>query len=199
MRRVALFGGSFDPPHHGHIHAAVSLQERHRIDIVYVIPSYRTVWKESFYSAQKRLKMTQIAFAAVPNCKVLDIEIARKSDSFTIDTVRALMQQDVVFASAQRFIFLGADVVPTLHLWKDYEELFSLASPLIAARSSDHLMLSPNMSHEVAQLLAEGWTDTGLLDISSTLIRERVLHKRYVDHLLPRAVLECMSEDESNS
>jgi nicotinate-nucleotide adenylyltransferase len=195
MSRIALFGGSFDPPHYGHIHATVFLQERHHIDAVYVVPSYRTVWKNAFYSPEKRLKMTRLAFAPVPHCTVLDIEIVRKADSYTIDTLRTLMEQDPSFASAQRYIFLGADVVPTLHMWKDYEELFSLVIPVIAARSSDRLGISPNMSSTIAQLVAEGWTDTGLLDISSTLIRERVSQNKYVDHLLPRVVLECMREE----
>jgi nicotinate-nucleotide adenylyltransferase len=69
--RIGIFGGSFDPPHHGHIHLVVSLMEAHDLDQVLIIPARANPLKETVASAEQRLQMARLAFDGIPRCTVL--------------------------------------------------------------------------------------------------------------------------------
>jgi nicotinate-nucleotide adenylyltransferase len=192
QQKIGIFGGSFDPPHYGHINLVLSLMEKHQLDEVYIIPSYSTPWKEMQHSPHKRLLMTQLAFAPLPKCRVLDIEMQRKGDSYTIDTVRFLMKTDKAFSQAQRYILLGSDLLESLHLWKDYEELFSLVTPIVGSRLSSTEVDKLTLNRDIKEKILSLWTDIGILDISSTNLKKRVAQHLYVNHLMPKDVMELM-------
>lgn len=179
-KRIAVFGGTFDPPHIGHIHAVISLCERHAIDEVWVIPAWQNPLKEEHHTSEDRYMMCRLAFEAVPRCLLLDIEIARPQPSFTIDTIDRLLAERADFRDADRFLFLGADAASQFFAWKEPDRLLTLVTPLIAARGT---FCPPTV-------LRKGWTDIGLFDISSTQIRDRLRKGLFVAHLLPHAVME---------
>lgn len=189
-KRIAVFGGSFDPPHNGHLHLVVSLIEKHHIDEVYVIPCGQSPLKKEVASAADRMEMTKRAFKDLPSCRVLSIEVDRHTVSYTIDTLEWLLRHQPEFRQAERFLFFGADVVPSFFLWKDLSRVFDIASPLIASRDRQE----KDIPEDIRQTLSQGWTQTGLLDISSTCIRERVRSGLYVAHLLPSSVFEYVRE-----
>ena len=185
-RRIGFFGGTFDPPHHGHIHLVVSLQERYQLDEVWIVPAFQNPLKPSHCSPFHRFRMAELAFTRIPGCVVLDVESFREGASYTIDTVRSLIETYPIFGNASRFLLLGADIINTLHECKEVDELFRLVQPLVAARGAC-VVEDP--------LIREGWADTGLLDISSTDVRERLARGQYVEHLVPPRVVRYIREN----
>ena len=186
--KIGVFGGSFDPPHNGHIHLVLSLMEAHHLDEVLIVPSHVNPLKEPVATSEQRLQMTRLAFDGIPGCTVLDHECRRSSPSYTIDTLHNLLESSSSFREKERFLLLGADVVPSLPYWKNIEGIFAIAHPLIAARGAfdpSHKILGNLDEH-----ISAGWTDTGLFDISSTNVRKRLHQKLYVDHLISPKVLE---------
>lgn len=196
MARIAVFGGSFDPPHHGHTHLVLSLQETHHIDEVLIIPAQVNPLKSPVASSEHRLAMCHLHFDAVPGCTVIEWEVHRPSPSYTIDTLRYLMEHHTGFAQAERFLFLGADVIPSLPLWKQASEVFSIARPLVAARGSVEPALLSMLSPQLVQAVCDGWNDTGRFDISSTMIRNRFQNGLYVNHLVHHAVFEYIRQEQ---
>ena len=187
--KIGIFGGSFDPPHHGHTHLILSLKEAHGLDEVLIIPAQNNPLKPAEASAKDRLHMAHLAFDSVPGCLVLDIEMTRGSPSYTIDTLRWLMENYAGCKIAKRFLLLGADVISSLTQWKDIDEVFSLAHPLIASRGAIDARLVSHLPSALCQAVKNGWTETGLFDISSTTIRDRVCKQLYIDHLVKENVV----------
>ena len=193
-KKVALFGGSFDPPHVGHLSFALALQEHVGFDQILWIPNAQNPLKGAPPSSfQDRLEMVSLAIQPIPSFKVLDWEGKRPPPSYTIDTVRKLIS---LFGDETTFsLLLGADQLLTLHLWREREELFTLAPPTIGARGGISLdWKTLPLKAELRDDLRRKFVSIPELDISSTTIRDRVGRKKYVGHLLPREVLDYIKE-----
>lgn len=184
--RIGLFGGTFDPPHNGHIHLILSLIEAHHLDQVLVVPARTNPLKPPIASVEHRLFMAHLAFDTVPGCSVLDADVRRSGPSYTIDTIQWLMEHHKAFATAERFLLLGADAAASLPQWRHIDQIVTFVHPLIAARTPRPKDLIPEAK--------QGWTKTGLLDISSTDIRSRIHQGLYVDHLVPERVMNYIRE-----
>ncbi len=189
MAKIAVFGGSFDPPHYGHTNLLVCLKETYGIDEVLVIPACLNPLKPPVASPEQRLAMCHLHFDDVPGCSILDFEVRRPTVSYTVDTLRWLMKYHRGFEQAERFVLLGADVIPSLPQWKEVDEIFSLARPLIAARGEVDPRLVLELTPVLLQAVRDGWTDTGLFDISSTAVRDRLRRWLYVEHLVKESVV----------
>jgi nicotinate-nucleotide adenylyltransferase len=196
-RRVAVFGGSFDPPHYGHCHLIVSLKEAYHVDEVLIIPSQLNPLKPAIASPVQRLHMATLAFEHVPGCKILDAEMHLPPPSYTIDTLQWLMNHYEPFrAAAERLLFLGADIISSLPQWKEGEKAFSIARPVFAARGNDGAASLKGLSPTLVQAVHDGWTETGLFDVSSTTIRDRVQHGLYIGHLVKENVVRYIHSEK---
>ena len=92
MTRIGIYGGTFSPPHKGHVAAARAFMEQMELDFLYVIPNALPPHKEmeAPVSAQHRLNMTRLAFGGIEGVYVSDMEIQRGGKSYTVDTLRTL-------------------------------------------------------------------------------------------------------------
>ncbi len=187
-KRVAILGGSFDPPHYGHIHLALAFQDLYKFDKVWIVPNYANPLKEAVASASDRLFMTRLAFERVPYCKVLDVEVSRKKPSFTVDTLEFLLHTDIEFQSAERFLLIASDVARSFGSWKNIDRVLEIAQPIVAA--SNPYQEIEGISQKSAKLVESGWTVFEGINLSSTLVRSRLFSKKYVGHLIPREVEE---------
>ncbi len=136
-KKIALYGGSFDPPHQGHWALAMGL-----VDLGYhvlVIPSQNPIAKEAKgrASAQHRLEMCKIAFGGVPEIDIWSFELEREGTSYAIDIVRACREQ---LPEAELSFVIGMDLVPGLARWKEAGELFSLVSLLVVRRPGEDIV-----------------------------------------------------------
>ena len=180
--RIAVFGGTFNPPHAGHIACVrIALAEfGSRIDRVLVVPSNEPYYKEAaFATAEERLEMCRLAFAGMPKVEVSDIDIVRGGFTYTVDTLDDVKAR---YSPADRPVFiLGADSFASLSWWKDSESLLREATFLVIPRG------------EVCGTDAEGgdiWVAEEVApQLSSTGIRERIARGESVSEDVPEAVL----------
>jgi nicotinate-nucleotide adenylyltransferase len=132
MKTIALFGGSFDPPHIGHkavVEAVLKLKE---IDGVVVMPTFLNPFKNSSYAPPNlRLKWLKKIFLDKKNVKVSSYEVDKNEKIPTIKTVRYLLQK-----YTKIYLVIGADNLCSLHKWKDFNELKQLVYIVVATRDN---------------------------------------------------------------
>ncbi len=187
-KRIGLLGGSFDPLHFGHLNMAIALLEAHDLDRVLFCPAYTSPFKTTrppSAAPEHRLAMVSCGIQNIKPFSLLDTEITHNTPSYTIDTIKKLKEQ----TSANLFLILGEDQLIDLHRWKDVEELFLLCKPLIATREKKTISLE-HLSHSLQSLIAQGRTSIPMMEISSTVIRERLRKKQYCGHLVPAMILD---------
>lgn len=133
MKRVGIFGGTFSPPHNGHVHAAKEFLSAEKLDALLVIPTFLPPHKTMKGDAtpEERLRMCSLAFDFDPRISVSDIEIRRGGKSYTAETLEALSEDGV------RLIFLcGTDMFLTMDLWYAPERIFKAAEIVYMRRES---------------------------------------------------------------
>lgn len=188
---IGVYGGSFDPIHFAHLHLACSLYERFKLQKIYFIPAKRSPHKTRPCQASndQRYKMLELATKNYPNFEVLDLEMKRPSPSYSIDTIKALEQGQ----SAPLFLLMGLDSLKNFEQWKDVKEIVRRCKPLIANRQVENL---ETMSPFLQKIFQEGFCQTPLLDISSTMIRKRLKNSLPCQHLCPEKVLDYIFRHE---
>ncbi len=163
--RIGVFGGSFDPPHVGHLLAAQDAAEALVLDLVLFVPTSTQPLKagRESASAQDRLEMVRLTIGDDPRFAAESAEVERGGLSYTVDTLRALRRKWPDDA-AEFVLLLGADAAAQLPHWKDGDVIRSMAEVRVLTRG------------EMPGRLAEGSeaVPTRRVDISSTEIRERV-------------------------
>ncbi len=186
MRRLGVFGGSFDPIHYGHLAVAEAVRVDFALDQVLFVPAAQQPLKASHHtSAADRRAMVAAAIADNPNFVLCELELERAGPSYTVDTLLSLHQLE---PTAQFWFVLGADALSSLPRWHLIEQLAQLTRFLVVQR--------PGASIDVAAATAgvaalHGRIDVcaaPALDISATELRQRVEQGRSVRYLLPDPV-----------
>src|SRR5436190_20938674 len=133
MERIALFGGSFDPVHLGHLLVAQAAYEEIQLTRLFFIPAAQSPFKPDSTPAPPaaRLQMLRLALAGQPNYELDDQEIRRGGVSFTIDTVRHYV---ATYPNAQLFYLIGADHVPQLSKWRGATDLARMVEFVVIPR-----------------------------------------------------------------
>ena len=179
--RLGIFGGSFDPPHVGHLLAAQDAMDRLALDRIAVVPAaIQPLKRADVTPAARRLEMVQLTFGGEARFEVSSMELDRGGVSFTVDTLEAFARRD---PGAERFLLLGADVLSSFAQWHQPERVLALATPVILARTGSAVALPPGL--DAAQLVS---LETRRVDVSSTEIRERVRTGRSIRGFVTDAV-----------
>jgi nicotinate-nucleotide adenylyltransferase len=185
--RVGIFGGSFDPPHIGHLLVAQDAADELALDRLLVIPAAQQPLKGGWQTApHHRLAMVRAAFEGIPRVEVDPIEIERGGLSFMVETVESIRQRVPL---ATLHLLVGDDVVPTLPRWRDVDRLLSMVQ-LVVLHRADRQALSPAAaaSETSGAVGAARRITTRRLDLSSTEIRTRVQDGRSIRGFVPDAV-----------
>jgi len=188
--RIGISGGTFDPIHYGHMIIAEQIRESLELDKVIFIPSGLTPHKDitKVTPAEHRFNMVRAAVQTNSFFEVSRIEIEREGYTYTIDTVRQL--NEIYGETARLFFIIGADVIPELLTWKDYEKLFKLCEFIAVLRpgfKKDDIM--KEVEYLRSTYLAKiHIVDAPLIDISSTIIREKVKAGKSIKYLVPESV-----------
>ncbi|MBL0940812.1 MAG: nicotinate (nicotinamide) nucleotide adenylyltransferase [Gemmatimonadaceae bacterium] len=184
--RLGLFGGSFDPPHVGHLLMVQDARDRLGLDQVLVIPAAQQPLKgHEQTNPAHRLAMARACFADLPDVMVDPAEIQRGGLSFMVDTVADVRRR---WPDAHLHLLVGRDVVPTLPRWKDIDRLLGQVTLVVmdrdgegaAATASDREVVHGGV---VAERLA-----TRRVDVSSTEIRTRIRQGRSIRGFVTDAV-----------
>ena len=138
--RVGIYGGTFNPPHIGHVRSAKAAVRQLGLDILLVVPSGVPPHKslpEDTPSGEARFHMACAAFASVENAVVSDIEIKNPNVSYTIDTIGAIKKE---YPGAELFLLAGTDMYLSLELWRDSETILKSVTPAVFSRGSNDII-----------------------------------------------------------
>jgi len=188
--RTALYGGTFDPIHHGHLILAREAMEQLALDRVVFVPAAQSPFKLARQPAppELRLQMVRAAIEGEPHFECDDSEAKRKGPSFTVDTVEAWR------AKAPRdelFLLIGEDNVRELPKWRRYGELCEMVEFIVFGRDPavppcDSTLVEFDAIHRTPP--REMPVVRRRVDISATEVRKRVAERRSIRYLVPEAV-----------
>jgi nicotinate-nucleotide adenylyltransferase len=191
VAELGILGGTFNPPHVGHLVMVEEAIDQLVLDRVVLMPVAQPPHKEALADpgAEVRLELCELATAGTPRVGVSDLEIARGGPSFTVDTLRALHEH----APEHELTFIvGGDMAYSLPSWREPEAILGLARLAVAER--DGLR-----REDIAQRLEPlhsgdrvAFFDMPRIDLSSSAIRERVAAGRPIRYLVPDAVVEAI-------
>ena len=189
LLRLGVFGGTFDPPHVGHVSLARELQESGALSEILWIPAGVPPHKPTTRLSSPKLRMEMVR-AATEGCarqSVSDIELLREGPSYTVDTLRALRSER---PEANPILIMGSDQFAELAGWREAEEVVRLADVCVWARGDVELT-------GVLPRLDVVWTaaDVPPVDVSSSDIRRRVREGRPYGHLVPVAVAHIIERE----
>jgi nicotinate-nucleotide adenylyltransferase len=185
-RRIGLFGGTFDPPHVGHLVTAVNVRHALDLDVVLLMVANVPWQKEGsrpITPAPDRLAMVEAAVADVPGLEAGRLEIDLGGPSFTADTLAAMAEQD---PSAQLFTIVGDDAAAGLMTWDRYEEVVARSRLVVVDRPGEAVRLPG----EVPWIHVE----VPRLEVSSTDLRARFTDGRPLDYLVTDPVLQVIAD-----
>ena len=185
--RIGVFGGTFDPPHAGHVAVAATARWALGLDHVEFVVA-NDPWQKSgerhVSPARDRLALTEAAVAGIDGLEVSDLEVRRGGPSYTADTLAELHR---LHPGARLFLVLGADAAAGLPTWERVDEVRAACTAVLADRPG-----AP------ATALPPGWDfvriEVPRLDISSTDLRARVAGGQPIDGLVPPAVRAVIAE-----
>jgi nicotinate-nucleotide adenylyltransferase len=197
---LVLFGGTFDPVHHGHLIVARCLAEARGFDKVTFVPAFCPPHKAAATaSPADRLAMLRLAIAEEPRLDLCDLELSRQGPSYTIDTVRELRR--LHGAKTRIHWVIGADMLEDLPRWRQVSDVLAEAGLIVVVRppwdqrlEEIFASLSAELGCQAVDALRESVTATPRIDISSTDIRRRLAEGRSIRYLLPDAVLEYIED-----
>jgi nicotinate-nucleotide adenylyltransferase len=183
-RRLGLFGGTFDPPHVGHLVTAVNV--RHALDLDEVILMVANVpWQKQgerrLTAADDRLAMVEAAVADVPGLVPGRLEIDHGGNSYTADTLEALA---ATFPDAELYTIVGDDAAAGLRTWARYDEVVASSRLVVVDRPGDPVVLPDDVD----------WirVEVPRLQVSSTDLRARFTDGRPLDYLVTEPVLDVI-------
>ena len=189
--QVGLFGGSFNPPHLGHLVIAEVMREQFGLDRVLWMPSYQTPHKQGardMAGADHRLAMTRLATASNPGFAVSDLEVQRQGVSYTVDTLRTLQAEQPETAFA---FILGGDSLRGFASWHEPDEILKRVPLLVYERPG---VARPTLLPAHATRIR--FARAPLLEISGTAVRQRCRHGQSIRYFVPDDVRAYIAEHQ---
>ena len=193
QRRLGVLGGTFDPPHVGHLWLATLAADAMDLDRVLFMPAARPPHKAGrrVSHAADRLLMTRLAIAADPSFELCTIEMERPGPSYTVDTVELL--EDRYGPDAELFLIMAADSLDQIDTWREPDRLLQRIRWIVGPRPGvalpDRSALEARFGEHAERVhLLSGPS----LDVSSTDIRHRVATGHAIRYLVPRGVEELI-------
>ena len=175
MEKIAIYGGSFDPPHKGHKLLALNLAKACGAGKVIIIPAATSPFKEgTSASSEDRLNMCRLAFDD-ELFEVSDVEIKRGGKSYTVDTVAHIKS---LYPEARLYLFMGEDMLLSFNKWYKYKEILQMCS-IVAACRTENLEKLEEMKRFAFDILGLDGDraiicESTPIQISSTEIRESI-------------------------
>jgi nicotinate-nucleotide adenylyltransferase len=181
--RLGVFGGTFDPPHVGHLVSAVNVRHELQLDRVLLVVNnvpWQKTGTRAVSPAEERFGMVAAAVADVVGLEASRVEIDAGGPSYTADTLAGLLRED---PTRELFVILGVDAAAGLLTWERSDEVRELATIVVVERPGAQPAQAP-----------EGWRWTWVevpsLDVSSTDLRARAVDGRPLDYLVTHEVAD---------
>jgi nicotinate-nucleotide adenylyltransferase len=195
-QRLGVLGGSFDPPHLGHLHAARCARAAFALEHVVFVPAARPPHKPERVLAggPERLAMLALLLEGEPDVSAWDVELARTGPSYTVDTLREL--RALVPAPARLYLVLGEDNLADFPRWREVEEILRLAQPIVVHRGAGRPTLPElaELSADARARLALGVLACPAFDASSSALRAELGALAGEDPRLPQRLARYLRE-----
>ncbi|MBO4902563.1 MAG: nicotinate-nucleotide adenylyltransferase [Lachnospiraceae bacterium] len=195
--KCGILGGTFNPIHTGHLILAENAYDALKLDQVLFMPSGVSYLKDrrEILPAKDRIRMVELAIENNPHFVLSTIETDRDGNSYTVDTLRILKDE---LPDAELFFIGGADILMSIHTWREPDQILQMADLVIAPRDfteyqalqTQKAMLEEQYGATVILL------DTPDLAISSSMIRERIRQKQSIRYYVPDAVIAYIREHQ---
>jgi len=187
--KIALFFGSFNPIHIGHLIIAQQLLNKTDIDKIWFVISPQNPLKDktTLLSQHERLHLVHLAIEDNPKLKASDVEFHLPSPNYTIDTLSFLSQK---YPKHEFSLILGADNLRSLHKWKNFEK--------IIANYKIYIYRRPGYAHNKNKLKNNCnilYLDVPLLDISATMIRQMISDQKSIQYLVHSNITELVQNN----
>ncbi|MEH7093795.1 nicotinate-nucleotide adenylyltransferase [Neobacillus vireti] len=185
MKKVGILGGTFDPPHYGHLLIANEVLSALELDKIWFMPNHEPPHKKKPESVkdEDRLRMLEVAIAGNSAFSIQPIELDRNGPSYTVDTMKLLNAE---YPDHQFFFIIGADMIEYLPKWHDIDILINLVQFVGVER--------PSYSQQTDYPIL--YVDVPAIDVSSSMIRDRVKKGKSVRYLLPDPVIDYIEEKQ---
>ncbi|MCH4178675.1 MAG: nicotinate-nucleotide adenylyltransferase [Megasphaera sp.] len=194
ITRLGIMGGTFNPIHLGHLMIAEEARQKFHLDKVLFIPSYITPNKNvNGATAQQRLTMVRLATADNPYFTVSDMEMCRRGNSYTVDTLKFLKK---LYGPSYILYFIsGTDTIQDLPNWYHPEEILQLCQFIGATRPDGTESIGPIIEHfgELGKHILKLTVPT--MEISSTELRSRIRTGLSVRYMMPKPVVEYIKKN----
>jgi nicotinate-nucleotide adenylyltransferase len=194
-RRIGVFGGTFDPPHLGHLIAAQEVMQAMELDQLLLVPAAQPPHKgmEGLTPGPVRLRMVGEAVADDARFGICDLELVRGGVSWTVDTLREL-RGTRTHGQDRLFLVLGADQWRTFGTWREPREVARLATLVVMTREGAGASGDAGFGPGTAPAHEE--VSVPRIDVSSTDIRRRVREGRSIRYLVPEAVRRIIKAEK---
>jgi len=180
--KLGIFGGTFNPPHIAHLIGAELVREEFHLNRILFIPTYIPPHKEQpEISPAARMRMLHIAIEDNPYFQLLDLEIKRREISYTVDTIREIIEKN---PGDSLYLIMGTDQALEFREWKEPETLLALLEFIIVTRPGYDRWKIDKVLSEKADFFELN------IDISSTMIRNRIKDGKSIRYLIPESVRE---------
>jgi nicotinate-nucleotide adenylyltransferase len=182
LKKIAIYGGTFDPVHHAHLILAREAIETLSLEKVILVPAAISPLKKSapVASGEVRLAMLRAAINGEPEFEVDECELRRPPPSYTIDTIREIRQRE---RDAEIHCLIGEDHVERLPQWSRFPELDKMVRFVVLDRTGKQ----PTHSYQVIRRR---------IDISATEIRRRVAQNESIRYLVPESVEKIIHREK---
>ncbi|HHS50486.1 MAG TPA: nicotinate (nicotinamide) nucleotide adenylyltransferase [candidate division Zixibacteria bacterium] len=190
MRRRGIFGGTFDPPHYGHLSLANCCADKIPLDIVHWVPARTPPHKDSsgISPTEHRVAMVMLAIAGNPRFELSRIELSSDQPPWTVFLLERFARE---FPDDELHLIIGGDSLAEIHTWRDYRRLWTLAQIDVVARSGwDASAVAEEIFEQV------NIVECPSVDISATEIRARISRGESIDRLVPPAVRDYIIEND---
>lgn len=207
MHHLAIFGGTFDPIHNGHLQTSLSIQAYFKFESYIFLPCKIPIIKpEALATDQQRIKMIELAIKKYPDFKLDLREIERNSPSYMVDTLNSYILE---FPEASITLIIGYDAFISLPHWHQWHKLIILANILVINRNEFATHPMPEVMHEFLAKYQEKEKskflnekagtiflfDAGHYEISSTAMRKEIKKKKDISLQLPEDVYKYIKDE----
>jgi len=187
--RICIFGGTFDPPHIGHLLIAQTVCEAEAFDKVIFMPANIPPHKKNISEVGDRLAMLNLAIEGNPNFEISDLEIKRGGISYTIDTLRSI-EKSVINAKDELFYLIGSDSLLDLEFWRNPKEILKKCNVVVAIRPGFRPSDIPAwILHQIQ------FANIPRFEISSSNIRKRWRENKTIRYLVTLPVWEYIDQN----
>tara|TARA_B100000700_G_scaffold323779_1_gene428305 strand:- start:54 stop:635 length:582 start_codon:yes stop_codon:yes gene_type:complete len=190
--KTCIFGGTFDPPHIGHLLIAQTVFESENFERLIFVPANISPAKKNGDSSppEERSKMLEMSLTNNPNFEISDLEIKREGISYTIDTIKEVADK-LKLDKKDLFFLMGSDTLKGFHNWKNPEKIIKICNIIVAIRPG----FTPS---DIPQWVLDNvrFANIPRFEVSSTNIRRRWREGKTIRYMVPKEVWEYINEKE---